>query len=158
MSLQQVKDGLVRCDYSLTDLKYKLNKYLDMFNTLEDSNCNVMADETDRLISDINTVLPPLKNLNRITTTELHIFFKKFNQDSLELILKIESLIPILQAISSLCSQIYELYKLSESMEFFLKYALNITMVTHNTFFINDVVSGVDNLIREIKDCQTKIS
>ena len=73
----------------------------------------------------MGTVKRNFGRMLQLNTVELHILFREFNNKNRHMIFKLNMLSSELNRLSVMATELYTLYKLSESMEFFLEYLLS---------------------------------
>lgn len=125
MSLTTVKNNMYQSYSSCSILENYLSQLINILNSVDDSNANIVS----QFISNINYHLDKVKRdfcqMLQVNRFELHILFREFNDKTSDMIFELNILSSDLERLSLMASELYALYKLSESMEFFLEYSLS---------------------------------
>lgn len=125
MSLPVVKNNMYQSYYSCTILENHLSQLINILNTVDDSTANVVSQFISGIEFPLNTVKNNFERMLQINKAELHIFLSELNNKTSNIIYRVDMLTKDLNRLSELATELYTLYKLSESMEFFLEYSLS---------------------------------
>ena len=147
MSLAQVKNNMYQSYSSITLLENSLNQLISILNSIDDSNANIVSRHINSMEYPLNTVKRDFEKMLQLNSAELHIFFSEFNNKNGDMIDKLNNLSGELNQLSVKADLLYELYKLSESMEFFLKYLLSVDDLRKFT----PAISSVKNELQVFK-------
>ena len=125
MSISVVKNNMYQSYSSCTILENNLSQLISILNSVDDSNAYIVSDYVSTIDYTIDTVKRNFERMLQINKVELHIFFSEFNNKNRDMIFKLDMLSSDLKRLSVMADELYTLYKLSESMEFFLEYFLS---------------------------------
>lgn len=125
MSLTAVKNNMYQSYTSCTILENSLNQLISILNSVDDSNAYIVSQYISTIEFPLNTVKRNFDRMLQLNKAELHIFFSEFNNKTSNMIFKLNMLSSDLKRLSIMATELYTLYKLAESMEFFLEYFLS---------------------------------
>lgn len=125
MSLTTVKNNMHQSYSSCTILENSLNQLISILNSVDDSNAYIVSQYISTIEYPLNTVKRNFDRMLQLNKAELHIFFSEFNNKTSNMIFKLNMLSSDLKRLSVMATELYTLYKLAESMEFFLEYFLS---------------------------------
>lgn len=125
MSLTAVKNNMYQSYLSCTILENSLNQLISILNSVDDSNAYIVSQYISTIEFPLNTVKRNFDRMLQLNKAELHIFFSEFNNKTSNMIFKLNMLSSDLKRLSIMATELYTLYKLAESMEFFLEYFLS---------------------------------
>jgi len=125
MSLTAVKNNMYQSYSSCTILENSLNQLISILNSVDDSNAYIVSQYISTIEFPLNTVKRNFDRMLQLNKAELHIFFSEFNNKTSNMIFKLNMLSSDLKRLSIMATELYTLYKLAESMEFFLEYFLS---------------------------------
>lgn len=125
MSLTAVKNNMYQSYSSCTILENHLNQLISILNSVDDSNANIVSQYISSIKPTLNRVKTNFDIMLRMNRVELHILFSEFNNKTSNMIFKLNMLSSDLERLSIMANELYTLYKLAESMEFFLEYFLS---------------------------------
>lgn len=125
MSLTAVKNNMYQSYSSCTILENHLNQLIRILNSVDDSNAYIVSQYISTIEFPLNTVKRNFIRMLQLNKAELHIFFSEFNNKTSNMIYKLNTLSNELNTLSVMADELYTLYKLSESTEFFLEYFLS---------------------------------
>ena len=129
MSLSAVKNSMYLSYSSCGILENQLSQLISMLNSVDDSTANLVSQYISGIRYPLDTVKRNFNRMLKMNREELHIFFSEFNEKTRDMIMELDKLSNDLDRLSKMATELYELYKLSESMEFFLKYFLSADML-----------------------------
>ena len=125
MSIRTVKNNMYQSYSSCTILENNLSQLISILNSVNDSSANIVSKYISTIDYTMNTVKRNFERMLRLNRVELHILFSEFNDKTSDMIFKLNMLSKDLKTLSELATELYTLYKLAESMEFFLEYSLS---------------------------------
>lgn len=125
MSISVVKNNMYQSYSSCTILENNLSQLISILNSVDDSNANMVSQFIPTIDYTMNMVKRNFERMLQLNKAELHIFFSEFNDETSDMIMKLNILSSDLNRLSELATELYTLYKLAESMEFFLEYFLS---------------------------------
>lgn len=125
MSISVVKNNMYQSYSSCTILENNLSQLISILNSVDDSNAYIVSQYISTIDYTIDTVKRNFERMLQINKVELHIFFSEFNNKNKDMIFKLDMLSSDLERLSLMADELYALYKLAESMEFFLEYFLS---------------------------------
>lgn len=125
MSIRAVKNNMYQSYSSCTILENNLSQLISILNSVDDSSANIVSQYISTIDYTMNTVKRNFERMLQLNEIELHIFFSEFNDKTSDMIFKLNMLSKDLKTLSELATELYTLYKLAESMEFFLEYSLS---------------------------------
>jgi len=125
MSLTAVKNNMYQSYSSCTILENSLNQLINILNSVDDSNAYIVSQYISTIEFPLNTVKRNFDRMLKVNRAELHIFFSEFNNKTNDMIMKLNMLSSDLKRLSIMATELYTLYKIAESMEFFLTYFLS---------------------------------
>lgn len=125
MSISTVKNNMYQSYSSCTILENNLNQLINILNSINDSIANIVSQYISTIDYTINTVKRNFERMLQLNKVELHILFSEFNNKTSDMIFKLNMLSSDLERLSVMANELYSLYKLAESMEFFLEYSLS---------------------------------
>lgn len=125
MSLTTVKNNMYQSYSSCGILENNLNQLISILNSVDDSKANIVSQYISTIDYTINTVKRNFERMLQLNKAELHILFSEFNNKTSDMIFKLNMLLSDLERLSVMADELYTLYKLAESMEFFLEYSLS---------------------------------
>ena len=125
MSLTTVKNNMYQSYSSCTILENHLNQLISILNSVDDSNAYIVSQYISTIEFPLNTVKRNFDRMLQLNKVELHILFSEFNNKTSNMIFKLNMLSSDLKRLSIMATELYTLYKLAESMEFFLTYSLS---------------------------------
>jgi len=144
MSISVVKNNMYQSYSSCTTLENNLSQLISILNSVDDSTANTVSQYISTIDYTMNTVKRNFERMLQVNRVELHIFFNEFNSKTSDMIMKLNKLSNDLKRLSEKANELYTLYKLSESMEFFLKYSLSA----------NDLRRFIPNIVRVKNELQ----
>ena len=124
MSISVVKNNMYQSYSSCTILENNLSQLISILNSVDDSNAYIVSQFIPTIDTTMNTVKRNFERMLQINRVELHILFSEFNNKSNDMIMKLNKLSSDLKRLSVMADELYTLYKLAESMEFYLEYFL----------------------------------
>lgn len=125
MSISAVKKNMYQSYSSCTQLENNLSQLINILRSVDDSNAYIVSQYISTVKYTMNTVKRNFDKMLHLNRVELHIFFREFNSKTSNTIYKLNTLSNELNSLSLKANELYTLYKLAKSMEFFLKYFLN---------------------------------
>lgn len=125
MSISVVKNNMYQSYSSCTILENNLSQLISILNSVDDSNAYIVSQYISTINYTMNTVKRNFERMLQVNRVELHILFSEFNNKSSDMIMKLNILSSDLKRLSVMADELYTLYKLAESMEFFLEYFLS---------------------------------
>ncbi len=125
MSISVVKNNMYQSYSSCTILENHLSQLISILNSVDDSNANIVSQYITTINYTINMVKRNFERMLQVNKVELHILFSEFNNKTSDMIFKLNMLSSDLERLSLMATELYTLYKLAESMEFFLEYSLS---------------------------------
>ena len=125
MSISVVKNNMYQSYSSCTILENNLSQLISILNSVNDSNAYIVSQYISTIDYTMNTVKRNFERMLQVNRVELHILFSEFNNKSSDMIMKLNILSSDLKRLSVMADELYTLYKLAESMEFFLEYFLS---------------------------------
>ncbi len=125
MSLTAVKNNMYQSYSSCAILENNLNQLISILNNVDDSNAYIVSQYISTINYTLNTVKRNFERMLQVNRAELHIFFSEFNNKTNDMIMKLNILSSDLKRLAVMADELYTLYILAESMEFFLKYFLS---------------------------------
>lgn len=125
MSISVVKNNMYQSYSSCTILENNLSQLISILNSVDDSNAYIVSQYISTIDYTMNTVKRNFERMLQVNRVELHILFSEFNNKSSDMIMKLNILSSELNRLSVMATELYTLYKLAESMEFFLEYFLS---------------------------------
>ena len=125
MSISVVKNNMYQSYSSCTILENNLSQLISILNSVDDSNAYIVSQYISTIDYTMNTVKRNFERMLQVNRVELHILFSEFNNKSSDMIMKLNILSSDLKRLSVMADELYTLYKLAESMEFFLEYFLS---------------------------------
>ncbi len=125
MSLTTVKNNMYQSYSSCAILENNLSQLISILNSVDDSNAYIVSQYISTIEYPLNTVKRNFERMLQVNRFELHILFSEFNNKTSNMILKLNMLSSDLKRLSVMATELYTLYKLAESMEFFLTYFLS---------------------------------
>ena len=125
MSISVVKNNMYQSYSSCTILENNLSQLISILNSVDDSNSYIVSQYISTIDYTMNTVKRNFERMLQVNRVELHILFSEFNNKSSDMIMKLNILSSDLKRLSVMADELYTLYKLAESMEFFLEYFLS---------------------------------
>lgn len=125
MSISVVKNNMYQSYSSCTILENNLSQLISILNSVDDSNAYIVSQYISTINYTMNTVKRNFERMLQVNRVELHILFSEFNNKSSDMIMKLNILSSDLKRLSVMADELYTLYKLSESMEFYLEYSLS---------------------------------
>ena len=125
MSISVVKNNMYQSYSSCTILENHLNQLISILNSVNDSTANIVSQYISGIEFPLNTVKRNFDRMLQVNKVELHIFFSEFNDKTRDMIMKLDKLSKDLDRLTKMATELYTLYKLSESMEFYLEYSLS---------------------------------
>jgi len=143
MSISIVKNNMYQSYSSCTILENNLSQLISILNSVDDSDAFIVSDYISTIDYTMNTVKRNFDRMLQFNKIELHIFFSEFNNKTSDIIFKLNILSRDLKRLSVMASELYTLYKLAESMEFFLEYSLSADSLR---MFIPSIVRAKNEL------------
>lgn len=125
MSISVVKNNMYQSYSSCTILENNLSQLISILNSVDDSNAYIVSEYISTIDYTMDTVKRNFNRMLQVNRVELHIFFSEFNNKTNDMIMKLNILSSDLKRLSIMATELYALYKLAESMEFFLTYFLS---------------------------------
>ena len=125
MSISVVKNNMYQSYSTCTILENNLSQLISILNSVDDSNAYIVSHYISTIGYTMNTVKRNFDRMLQLNKVELHILFSEFNNKNRDMIFKLNILSSELNRLSVMATELYILYKLSESMEFFLEYYLS---------------------------------
>lgn len=125
MSISVVKNNMYQSYSSCTILENNLSQLISILNSVDDSNAYIVSQYISTIDYTMNTVKRNFDIMLQLNRVELHILFSEFNNKNSDMIMKLNILSSELKRLSVMATELYTLYKLAESMEFFLEYFLS---------------------------------
>ena len=120
-----VKNNMYQSYSSCAILENNLNQLISILNRVDDSNAYIVSQYISTINYTMNTVKRNFNRMLKVNRVELPIFFSKFNNKISDMIMKLNILSSDLKRLSVMADELYTLYKLAESMEFFPTYFLS---------------------------------
>ena len=143
MSITAVKNNMYQSYSSCSILENNLSQLINILNSVDDSNANIISQYISTIDYIMNTVKRNFERMLQLNKVELHILFSEFNNKTSDIIFKLNMLTNDLEKLSAMADELYSLYKLSESMEFFLEYSLSADNLKE---FIPSIVKAKNEL------------
>ena len=143
MSISIVKNNMYQSYSSCTILENNLSQLISILNSVDDSDAFIVSDYISTIDYTMNTVKRNFDRMLQFNKIELHIFFSEFNNKTSDIIFKLNILSRDLKRLTVMASELYTLYKLAESMEFFLEYSLSADSLR---MFIPSIVRAKNEL------------
>lgn len=125
MSISIVKNNMYQSYSSCTILENNLSQLISILNSVDDSNAYIVSQYISTIDYSMGTVKRNFDRMLQLNKVELHILFSEFNNKNRDMIFKLNMLSSELNRLSVMANELYTLYKLAESMEFFLEYFLS---------------------------------
>ena len=125
MSISTVKNNMYQSYTSCGLLESDLNQLIDILNSVDDSNANIVSEHISNIETHLNTVKSNFEQMLELNKAELHIFFSEFNSKTRDMIMELDKLSDDLDRLSTLADELYTSYKLAESTGVFLEYFLD---------------------------------
>lgn len=125
MSISVVKNNMYQSYSSCTILENNLSQLISILNSVDDSNAYIVSQHISTIDYTMNTVKRNFERMLQLNRVDLHILFSEFNNKNRDMIFKLNMLSSELNRLSVMATDLYILYKISESMEFFLEYFLS---------------------------------
>ena len=125
MSISVVKNNMYQSYSSCGILENNLSQLISILNDVDDSNAYIVSQYISIMEYPLNTVKRNFDRMLKVNRIELPIFFSEFNNKTSDMIMKLNMLSSDLKRLSIMATELYTLYKLAESMEFFLTYFLS---------------------------------
>lgn len=125
MSISVVKNNMYQSYSSCTILENNLSQLISILNSVDDSNAYIVSQHISTIDYTMNTVKINFERMLQLNRVNLHILFSEFNNKNRDMIFKLNMLSSELNRLSVMATDLYILYKISESMEFFLEYFLS---------------------------------
>ena len=125
MSISVVKNNMYQSYSSCTILENNLSQLISILNSVDDSNAYIVSQHISTIDYTMNTVKRNFERMLQLNRVNLHILFSEFNNKNRDMIFKLNMLSSELNRLSVMATDLYTLYKISESMEFFLEYILS---------------------------------
>ena len=125
MNISVVKNNMYQSYSSCGILENNLSQLISILNSVDDSNAYIVSQYISSIEFPLNTVKRNFERMLQANRIELPIFFSEFNNKTSDMIFKLNMLSKDLKQLSELATELYALYKLAESMEFFLEYSLS---------------------------------
>ncbi len=144
MTIRAVKNNMYQSYSSCTILENNLSQLISILNSVNDSSANIVSQYISTIDYTMNTVKRNFERMLQLNKIELHILFSEFNNKTSDMIFKLNMLTSDLERLSLMATELYTLYKLAESMEFFLEYSLSA----------NDLKRFIPNIVRVKNELQ----
>ena len=144
MSISVVKNNMYQSYSSCTILENNLSQLISILNSVDDSNAYIVSQYISTIDYTMNTVKRKFERMLQVNRVELHILFSEFNNKSNDMIMKLNKLSSDLKRLSVMADELYALYKLAESMEFYLEYFLTANSLRR---FIPNIVKVKNELL-----------
>jgi len=144
MSISIVKNNMYQSYLSCNILENNLSQLISILNSVDDSRAYIVSEYISTIDYTMDTVKRNFERMLQVNRVELHIFFSEFNNKTNDMIMKLNILSSDLERLSVMADELYTLYKLSESMEFFLKYSLSA----------NDLRGFIPNIVKVKNELQ----
>lgn len=125
MSISIVKNNMLQSYSSCTILENNLSQLISILNSVDDSNAYIVSQYISTIDYSMGAVKRNFERMLQLNKVELHILFSEFNNKNRDMIFQLDMLSRELNRLSVMATELYTLYKLSESMEFFLEYFLS---------------------------------
>src|SRR5690606_5068901 len=106
-------------------LENDLNQLVNILNTVDISKVYIVSQYISSINYTIDTVKRNFERMLQLNEVELHILFDEFNNKTNDIIFKLNMLSNDLEKLSLIATKLYSLYKLAESMDFFLEHSLS---------------------------------
>ena len=147
MSISVVKNNMYQSYSSCTILENNLSQLISILNSVDDSNAYIVSQHISTIDYTMNTVKRNFEKMLQLNRVNLHILFSEFNNKNRDMIFKLNMLSSELNRLSVMATDLYILYKIAESMEFFPQYFLSADSLRR---FIPSIV-GVKNELQIFK-------
>lgn len=121
MSISVVKNNMYQSYTSCGLLESDLSQLIDILNSVDDSNAYIVSEHISTMDYTMDTVKKNFESMLEVNKAELHILFSEFNSKTSDMIYELDALSSELDSLSSMADELYAIYKLAESMEFFLE-------------------------------------
>jgi len=144
MSISVVKNNMYQSYLSCTILENYLSQLISILNSVDDSNAHIVSQYIPTIEYSLNTVKRNFERMLQVNRVELHILFSEFNNKTNDMIMKLNILSSDLERLAVMATELYTLYKLAESMEFFLEYSLSA----------DDLKKFIPNIVRVKNELQ----
>ncbi|NMB07190.1 MAG: hypothetical protein GX981_02235 [Tissierellia bacterium] len=144
MNISVVKNNMYQSYSSCTILENNLSQLISILNSVDDSNAYIVSQYISTIDYTMNTVKRKFERMLQVNRVELHILFSEFNNKSNDMIMKLNKLSSDLKRLSVMADELYALYKLAESMEFYLEYFLSANSLRR---FIPNIVKVKNELL-----------
>ena len=144
MNISVVKNNMYQSYSSCTILENNLSQLISILNSVDDSNAYIVSQYISTIDYTMNTVKRKFERMLQVNRVELHILFSEFNNKSNDMIMKLNKLSSDLKRLSVMADELYALYKLAESMEFYLEYFLTANSLRR---FIPNIVKVKNELL-----------
>ena len=125
MSISVVKNNMYQSYSSCTILENNLSQLISILNSVDDSNAYIVSQHISTIDYTMNTVKRNFERMLQLNRVDLHILFSEFNNKNRDMIFKLNMLSSELNRLSVMATDLYILYKISESMEFVPQYLLS---------------------------------
>lgn len=120
-----VKNNMYQSYSSCTILENNLSQLISILNSVDDSRAYIVSEYISTIDYTMDTVKRNFERMLQVNRAELPIFLSEFNNKTNDIIMKLNILSSDLESLSVMADSLYRWYKLSESMEFFLKYSIS---------------------------------
>ncbi len=144
MSVSVVKNNMYQSYLSCNILENYLSQLISILNSVDDSNTYIVSQYIPTIEYSLNTVKRNFERMLQVNRVELHILFSEFNNKTNDMIMKLNILSSDLERLAVMATELYTLYKLAESMEFFLEYSLSA----------DDLKKFIPNIVRVKNELQ----
>jgi|GEM_PF-6411743 len=138
MSISVVKNNMYLSYTSCGLLESDLSQLIDILNSVDDSNAYIVSEHISTMEYTMDPVKENFESMLEVNKAELHILFSEFNSKTSDMIYELDALSSELDSLSSMADELYAIYKLAESMEFFLE----------NFLSADDLRSFIPNIVK----------
>lgn len=149
MNIWVVKNNMYQAYSSCGLLESDLSQLIDILNSVEISNVDIVSEYISIINYTINTAKRDFEIMLQVNEVELHILFSEFNSKTSDMIHELDALSSELNSLSLMADELYIQYTLytldesDESNEFFPEYFLSVDSLRD---FIPNIVSVKNEL------------
>lgn len=124
-----VKNMMLQVSNSFTTLETNINQLIEILNVVEDGTSNAVYEYIPTIESTLLNIKPMVEQMYHMNSMELNILFSELNDKTNDVINQMVMIGETLDNLTMLSNELYELFKESESMEFFLEYSMSATQL-----------------------------
>jgi len=124
-----VKNMMLQVSNSFTTLETNINQFIEILNVVEDGTSNAVYEYIPTIESTLLNIKPMVEQMYHMNSMELNILFSELNDKTNDVINQMVMIGETLDNLTMLSNELYELFKESESMEFFLEYSMSATQL-----------------------------